>query len=122
MKDIPLNSILPNGSRVCSVMQISNLDANGDFVEKMFKVKRYKNDEGVANDNEDIIVSGSHLVYDAKSDQFVHVSELSAAELADINCDVLYCLITSDHTIQLGEWIFHDWEDSNGSESKSFGK
>ena len=24
MKDIPLNSILPNGSRVCSVMKISN--------------------------------------------------------------------------------------------------
>ena len=32
MKNIPLNSILPNGSRICSVMQISNLDANGDFV------------------------------------------------------------------------------------------
>jgi len=33
MKDMPLNSILPNGSQVCAVMQISNLDKNGDYIE-----------------------------------------------------------------------------------------
>jgi hypothetical protein len=114
MKDIPLNSILPNGSRVCAVMQISNLDKNGDMVEKMYKVKR--------NDiNEDIIVSGSHLIYDTKVDDFIHVKDLPVAEETDLNCPVLYCLITSDHTIQIGEWIFHDWEDSNGSAPKNIG-
>jgi hypothetical protein len=111
MKNIPLNSILPNGSRVCAVMQISNLDENGNFVEKMYKVKREL--------DEDIIVSGSHLVYDTTLGDFVHVEDLSVAEISDVNCDVLYCLITSDHTIQIGDWIFHDWEDNNGSESKS---
>jgi N6-adenosine-specific RNA methylase IME4 len=111
MKDIPLNSILPNGSRVCAVMQISNLDKNGEIVEKMYKVKR--------NDEEDIVVSGSHLIYDAAVDNFIHVKDLPVAEVTDINCPVLYCLITSDHTIQIGDWIFHDWEDSNGSEPKN---
>jgi len=111
MKNIPLNSILPNGSRVCAVMNISNLDESGNFVEKMYKVKR-ENDE-------DILVSGSHLVYDTTVNDFVHVEDLSSSEISDINCDVLYCLITSDHTIQIGDWIFHDWEDNNGSESKS---
>ena len=111
MKDIPLNSILPNGSRVCAVMQISNLDKNGEMVEKMYKVKR--------NDGEDIVVSGSHLIYDASVDNFIHVKDLPGAEVTDINCPVLYCLITSDHTIQIGDWIFHDWEDSNGSEPKN---
>jgi hypothetical protein len=106
MKDIPLNSVLPNGSRVCAVMQISNLDKNGGIVEKMYKVK-------------DIIVSGSHLIYDPKVDNFIHVKDLPVAEETDITCPVLYCLITSDHTIQIGDWIFHDWEDSNGSESKN---
>jgi hypothetical protein len=113
MKDIPLNSILPNGSRVCAVMQISNLDKNGDLVEKMYKVKN--------KGGEDIIVSGSHLIYDKNVDDFIHVKDLPVAEETDAKCPVLYCLITSDHTIQIGEWIFHDWEDSNGSEPKNIG-
>ena len=116
MKDLPLNSILPNGSRVCAVMKISNLDKNGKYVEEMYKVKNQ------LESNDDILVSGSHLVYDVSINQFVHVKDLSVAERADTNCDVLYCLITSDHTIQIGEWIFHDWEDSNGSEPKNIGK
>lgn len=114
MKDLPLNSILPNGSRVCAVMQISNVDANGDFVEKMYRVKTRANAE-------DILVSGSHLVYDEVSSQFVHVKDLAAAEMSETDCAVLACLITSDHTIQIGEWLFHDWEDSNGSEPKNIG-
>ena len=113
MKDIPLNSILPNGSRVCAVMQISNLDKNGDVVEKMYKVKN--------KGGEDIIVSGSHLIYDKAVDDFTHVKDLPVAEETDKKCPVLYCLITSDHTIQIGEWIVHDWEDSNGSEPKNIG-
>ncbi len=116
MKEIPLNSILPNGSRVCAVMEISNLDEKGNYVEEMYKVK---NSEESADT---IIVSGSHLVYDTNLGDFVHVKELSAAERSDVNCDVLYCLITSDHTIQIGEWIFHDWEDSNGSAPKHIGR
>jgi hypothetical protein len=113
MKDIPLNSILPNGSQVYAVMKISNLDKHGDFVEKMYKVK--------TKDAEPILVSGSHLIYDVTTNQFVQVSELPVSEVANIDCDVLYCLITSDHTIQIGEWIFHDWEDNNGSVSKKIG-
>ena len=118
MKDIPLNSILQNGTRVCAVMQISNLDENGNYIEQMYKVKRNKED-ALAND--DIIVSGSHLIYDAKTSHFMHVKDLPVSELTEINCAVLSCLITSDHTIPIGEWIFHDWEDSNGSTPKNIG-
>jgi len=114
MKDLPLNSILPNGSRVCAVMQISNLDENQNVVEKMYKIKRKLGDA--------ILVSGSHLVYDAAREQFIHVKDLPAAEMSETNCSILSCLITSDHTIQIGEWIFHDWEDSNGSAPKNIGK
>jgi hypothetical protein len=114
MKDLPLNSILPNGSRVCAVMQISNLDETGDYVEPMFRVKTRAGAD-------DILVSGSHLVYDPAATQFVHVKDLAAAEKSETDCAVLSCLITTDHTIQLGEWLFHDWEDSNGSESKNIG-
>ena len=37
----------------------------------------------------------------------------------DVKCDELSCLITSNHTIPIGQWIFHDWEDNNGSPAKS---
>ena len=117
MKDVPLNSILPNGSRVCSVMQISNLDKDGNHVEEMYKIKRHLKESAV----DDILVSGSHLVYDVTVGQFVHVKDVLVAQKSASKCDILYCLITSDHTIQIGEWIFHDWEDSNGSVPKNIG-
>ena len=120
MKDIPLNSTLQNGTRVCAVMKISNLDENGLHIEKMYKVKRKIN---ISQETEtaDILVSGSHLIYDPNTKQFVHVKDLPVSELTEINCDILSCLITSDHTIPIGEWIFHDWEDSNGSAPKKIG-
>ena len=117
MKDITLNSILQNGTRVCATMQISNLDENGSIVEKMYRVKR-KVDEICT---QDILVSGSHLIYDPNIKQFVHVKDLPSSELTEINCEVLSCLITTDHTIPIGDWIFHDWEDSNGSAPKNIG-
>lgn len=114
MKDISLNSILKNGTRVCATMQISNLDENGKYVEKMYKVYN-------TNEQEAILVSGSHLIYDPTSKQFVHVKDLPASQISEVNCATLACLITSDHTIPIGEWIFHDWEDNNGSAPKKIG-
>ena len=113
MKDIELNSILKNGARVLSVMNISNLDENGIIIEKMYKVK--KNNKN----NDYILVSGSHLVYNPDNEQFVQVKDLSVSEISPINCSVLSCLITSNHTIPIGDWVFHDWEDNNGSPAKS---
>ena len=126
MKDVSLNSILKNGTRVCATMQISNLDENGNYVEKMYKVsnnKVYNNKLNKVEDDEQeaILVSGSHLIYDPTCKQFVHVKDLPASQLSEVNCDRLACLITSDHTIPIGEWIFHDWEDSNGSAPKKIG-
>ena len=116
MKDIELNSILENGTRVLSVMKISNLDENGNMIEKMYKVKRNIKD---IKDDEYILVSGSHLVYNPDSKQFVEVKDLPSSEISQVNCETLSCLITSNHTIPIGSWIFHDWEDNNGSPSKS---
>lgn len=133
MKNIKLNSQLQNGTRVSAVMQISNLDERGEYIEKMYKVKRRRDARAGQVDarasqvdvdaiEEDILVSGSHLIYDPEIKEFIHVEDLPVAEVSDINCEVLYCLITSDHTIPIGEWIFHDWEDSNGTPSKKIGK
>jgi hypothetical protein len=116
MKDVPLNAVLKTGTIVGAVMHISNVDSTtGEQVEKMYRVKGGENDA-------DIIVSGSHLVYDPSFAKFVHVEDLgneNSVEITDVPYKTLTCLITSDHTIPIGKWMFHDWEDNNGSPSKS---
>lgn len=110
MKDVPLNSILKNDAQVCAVMSISNLDTKGAYVERIFKMKNGEEDET-------ILVSGSHLVLDPQTDTFIKVKHLegeNSATLTNLECDTLSCLITSNHTIPIGKWMFHDWEDDNG--------
>jgi hypothetical protein len=115
MKDITLGTKLKNGSRVCAVMRISNIDDEGNQIEKVYQI------EGGEN-NEPIFVSGSHLVYEPELQEFVSVKNLrgnKSSVVTEMICEEFACLITSDHTIPIGEWVFHDWEDNNGSESKS---
>lgn len=111
MKDLPLNSILKTGSKVCAVMNISNITEKGEFIEKLYSIDGGEN-------NEKILVSGSHLIYNNETKQFVHVEDLSNVIISDINSPNFACLITSDHIIPIGKHIFHDWEDNNGSEAK----
>ena len=111
MKDLPLNSILKTGTKVCAVMNISNVNEKGEFIEKLYSI------DGGAN-NEKILVSGSHLIYNNETKQFVHVEDLSDVIISDINSPNFACLITTDHIIPIGKHIFHDWEDNNGSEAK----
>jgi hypothetical protein len=111
MKDLPLNSILKSGSKVCAVMNISNITEKGEFIEKLYSIDGGEN-------NEKILVSGSHLIYNNETKQFVHVEDLSNVIISDINSPNFACLITSDHIIPIGKHIFHDWEDNNGSEAK----
>jgi len=115
MKDLELNTILKNGTRVVSVMKINNIDERGSVIHKMYEI-----DGGEQNDL--IYVTGSHLVYDPVIQQYVAVNNLRGVKpsrISEKRCPVLSCLITTNHTIPIGEWIFHDWEDNNGSSSKS---
>ena len=115
MKDLELNTILKNGTRVVSVMKINNIHDDDSIIHKMYEI-----DGG--EQNKPICVTGSHLVYDPEIEQFVAVSNLRGAKPSRTSkkkCPVLSCLITANHTIPIGEWIFHDWEDNNGSSSKS---
>ena len=115
MKDIKLNSKLKNGSIVRSVMKINNLDSKQNIRENMYEIPG-------GEINETIYVTGSHLIYDDMIKQFIEVRHLRGSNpsvVSDKNCGELCCLITSDHTIPIGKWVFHDWEDNNGSKSKS---
>ena len=62
-----------------------------------------------SNDNSDIIVSGSHLIYTKKG--YIEVKNYPKAVKTDIYHKELYCLITSNQKIKIGKYYFHDWED-----------
>ena len=102
MKDIHLGDVLENGSVVEATMEIDN---------KINKVPLYvlKN---VGINNENIYVTGSHLIYNKSTKQFTCVKNYYVSELANnIDTDWFCCLITSDHRIKIGDEIFWDWED-----------
>jgi hypothetical protein len=108
MKDIQLGDILKNGTKVDAVMKISNIDEKGNYKEKLYAIRDGENEEK-------ILVTGSHLVYDPILRTFVKVKDLlGRSEVVDNDCREFSCLITSSHTIPIGKWIFHDWEDDNG--------
>jgi hypothetical protein len=101
IKDINLGDVLENGSVVQATMKIDNTDIN--TYEDLYIIKN-----GGVN-NEDILVTGSHLIYN--DGIFITVKVCKDAVKSDIKTDVLSCLITSDHKIQIGNKIFWDWED-----------
>lgn len=108
MKDIQLGDTLKNGTKVGAVMKISNIDEKGNYIEKLYSIRDGENEEK-------ILVTGSHLVYDPILRTFVKVKDLlGRAEKINDECSEFSCLITSSHTIPIGKWLFHDWEDNNG--------
>lgn len=111
MEDIKLGEILKNKSKVMANMKIHNLDDNGKRIQKFYKVAG-------GEKGEDIYVTGEHLIYNPDNKCFQHVNENSKYIESDISSDYFSCLITTDHTILIGENVFHDWEDNNGSSSK----
>ena len=101
MKDIDLGDILENGSVVQSVLKIDNkIDTVPLYIIK-----------GSGVNKEDILVTGSHLVFDNKQDNFIKVENYDKAVLSETQTEWFSCLITSDHKIKIGDEIFWDWED-----------
>jgi hypothetical protein len=94
MKDVDLGDILEDGSVVESVMKIDN---------KREKIPLYNIDG--------ILVTGSHLVFDASIQQFIKVEAYSKAQQTNCIIDWFSCLITSTHKIKICNEIFWDWED-----------
>jgi hypothetical protein len=101
IKDVELGDILQDGSIVESVMKIDN---KRDPVP-LYVIKN----NGV--DSQDIFVTGSHLVFDETSNNFIKVENYSKASQTNSQSEWFSCLITSNHKIQIGNEIFWDWED-----------
>ena len=97
MKDLKLGDVLVGGIVVDAVMQIRNAE---DPHYKIFSKEL----------NDYIYVTGSHYI--KHGDKYVEVRDYPGAEPAGYVEEILSCLVTSDHTIPVGEYTFWDWEDN----------
>lgn len=99
MKDIGLGDILEDNSVVEAIMLIDN-----KYMEPFYKITNSVN-------GENILVTGSHLVFDYSKKNFVKVENYDKAMVTDIVSSHFSCLITDKHRIKIGDQLFWDWED-----------
>ncbi len=107
MSNICPGDKLKNGQIVCATMKLNNFE-NNSYMQDLYSFKGEK--EKSKNCESKILVTGSHLIF--YNNKFIHAKDHPDAILHDENTENLVCLITSDHTIPLGNYIFHDWEDN----------
>jgi hypothetical protein len=112
IEDIKLGDVIKNNSRVIAVLKINNLSPDKKFIKKFYKFEKEGEDE------QDIYVTGCHLVFDNESNDFIKVKNHKKSVKTEESNEYFTCLITSNHIITIGNYIFHDWEDNNGSVSK----
>jgi len=100
MRNIHLGDILENGSRVVALMKIAN--SQQEFLYKL-------PNRGIHS--KDILVSGSHLIFDTTSEKYIEVKNHPLAIETTIQLEWFSCLITDTHKIKIGAEDFWDWED-----------
>jgi len=111
ISNIEVGDILKNGQIVYGTMKLHNLDNNNNYAQKLYKLPG----EFYDNKINEVLVSESHLIYNKITESFIQIKEYKDAEISNINSKTLICLITSDHTIPIGNHIYHDWEDKQRS-------
>jgi hypothetical protein len=98
MKDLPLGVELTNNNKVFAILKIDNPNKCPLYVIK-----------GIS---QDIYVTGDHFVFDKINDKWIQVKKYKNAILEKNNVlDYYYCLITTEHQIEIDGELFWDWED-----------
>ncbi len=99
IKNIEIGEFLENDIEVLATLNIKNVHPDNPFY-KIWSDKL----------NNYIYVTATHKILDPK-DGFIPVETYNRATKTNIQPDVLNCLITDNHQIPIGEYIFWDWED-----------
>ena len=100
MKDIALGDTIHNGSKV--IGSVSLLNPLGEY---FYIVPTF------TEEDKPILVTGSHLIKDKYSGQFIKVEDCDYAVKTEEQPKLLHCLITDDHLIKIGSHTFWDYED-----------
>ena len=101
MSEIKIGDILENDSKVMGTLTLQGSEVNPYY--RIYSEVLEKN----------IFVTGSHLIQDPRTDQFIPVSQLDESIKGQYYTESMNCLITDDHLIPVGEYVFWDWEDGN---------
>jgi len=105
MKDIILGDVLENGSEVYGTLKLK-----GGKDSPYYKIWSEKL-------NDYIYVTGEHKIFNTDNtdnsllDNYIPVKDYKDAIKTGAFDNVLYCLITDNHQIPIGEFTFWDWED-----------
>lgn len=109
MKNVKLGDILVNGSEVLGCLKLKGNAINPYYKIWSNELKNY------------IHVTGEHHIYpfsdknsiEHKRDlkNYVKVQDYEKAKKTNLFDKEYSCLITSDHTMKIGEFLFWDWED-----------
>jgi len=101
IKDLNLGDVLEDDSIVDAIMKIDNKREP----HKLYQIEK----AGINNEN--IYVTGSHLVYDEDIDKYIEIKDYYKATISDLETEWFSCLITNTHKIKIGNELFWDWED-----------
>ena len=105
MKDIHLGDILENGTEVYGTLKLKGSKENPFYQIWSDKLKQY------------IFVTGDHKICPnnrinkKELENYIDVKDFKLSKKTDYWDETLYCLITDNHQIPIGEFTFWDWED-----------
>ena len=105
IKDIILGDVLENGSEVYGTLKLKGGIESPYYQIWSKKLKEY------------IYVTGEHKIFNTDNtdnsllDNYIPVKDYKDAIKTGAFDNVLYCLITDNHQIPIGEYTFWDWED-----------
>jgi hypothetical protein len=98
IKDIQLGKELINKGKVFAILKVDNPN----------KLPLYK----ISSNTQDIYVTGEHFVFDNHFKKWIKVKNYKKAVLQPNNIlNHYYCLITTNHKIEIDGELFWDWED-----------
>ena len=100
MQNLPLGSELKGGGKVFAILKVHNSKK-----EPLYNIKQTK-------DNDDILVSGEHFVFDKTTNKWIQVKNYTKAIIQSTTIlEHFSCIITTNRRIHINDEIFWDWED-----------
>ena len=106
IKDLECGDELKNGNIITSTIEFLNN-------QSMYYIH-----SNTLNCN--ILVTGSHIIYDDRHNIWTTVENYDLAKKSDYVPEKLYCISTSTHKIEIGEFIFSDYEEISDNENITY--
>lgn len=104
IENIKLGTVLKDGSEIIGKLTLNNVNDDGTFREKFY---RFRDGEKETS----IYVTPLHFIM-MQDGSWNYVKNHQQALETTYKTDVLHCLITNTNKIPIGNFVFHDWEDT----------